>query len=73
MQKRPKEDFLKILKGYEDLQKSALKIDINNLNDFRNNSESSKNFFNSFKNASERKIELKDFSEDFNENQFKTE
>ena len=43
------------------------------LNNFRNNSESSENSFENFKDTSEREVELKDFNEDFNENQLKTE
>ena len=43
------------------------------LNDFRSNLKPLKNSFESFENASEGEIEPWDFSEDFNEDQFKTE
>ena len=70
MQKRFKKDFLKILKGYENLQESVLKISKNNLNDFRNNSEFLKGSFKSFKDTLKEEVESKDFSEDLNKNQF---
>ena len=66
-------NFLKILKSHRNLQKSVLKTDENDLNDFKNNLKSSENSFKSFKDASERKVKFKDFNKDFNEDQFKTE
>ena len=57
MQKGLKEGFLKILKGYKDLQEPTLKADRDNLNDFRNNLKSLKSFFKSFKDTLEKKIE----------------
>ena len=65
--------FLKILKGYRNIQRFILKMSKNNLNDFRSNSEFFKIFFKNFENASEREIEFKNLSEDFNKDQFKTE
>ena len=43
------------------------------MNDFRNNSEPSKNLFESFKDASEKEIEPQDSSGDLNEDQFEAE
>ena len=63
MQKGPK-GLLQILKDYRDLQGPALKVDENNLNNFRSNSEPSENLFKSFKNASEGEIKPKDSSKD---------
>ena len=73
MQKESRKGLLKILKGYRDLQKSALKMNENDLNDFRSDLKLLRNFFKSFENASEGEIEFKDLNEDFNENQFKAE
>ena len=73
MQKRFKEGLLKILKDYENLQRSALKMNKNDLKNFRSNSESSEGPLKSFKDASEGKIEFRAFSEDFNEDQLKAE
>ena len=73
MQKGSKEGFLKILKGHRDLWEFALKIDGDNLNDFGNNSELPKDFFESFKGALEGEIKFRDFSGDFNKDQFETE
>ena len=73
MQKKSKKGLLKILKGYKDLQRSASKVSRNDLKDFRSNSELSESSLKSFKDASEREIESRAFSEDFNEDQFKTE
>ena len=73
MQKGFRENLLKLLKSHEDLQGPASKVDRNDLNNFRSDSNSLIGFFKSFKDASEGKIEFKNFNEDFNENQFKTE
>ena len=73
MQEGPKKDLLKILKGCRDLQKSALRAGRDNLNDFKSNSESSEGILESFKDASEGKIESQDSNEDFNEDQLKAE
>ena len=45
----------------------------NNLNDFRNNSEFSENFFKNFEDISEEEIEFKDFNRDFDEDQLEAE
>ena len=71
MQKEFK-NFLKILKSYENMQESVSKISGNNLNNFRSNLKPLKDFFESFKDVLKRKIEPKNFNEDFNENQFET-
>ena len=68
MQKRPKEGFLKILKDYEDLQGSALKVGRDDLNDFKSDLGSLKGPFESFEDVSEGEIEPWDFSEDLDEN-----
>ena len=73
MQKGSKEDLLKILKDYRNLQGFTPKINEDNLNDFKSNSESLENIFESFKNASEREIEPQDSSEDLNGDQLKAE
>ena len=73
MQEKFREGLLKILKGYEDLQKPALKAGRDNLNDFRSNSELLENLFKSFKDASEREIKLRNSSGDLDENQLETE
>ena len=73
MQKRFKEDLLKILKGHKNLQESTLKAGRDNLKNFRNDSKSFKSFLKSFKDASEGEIEFKTFNEDFNEDQFEAE
>ena len=72
MQKGPK-GLLQILKNYENLQRFTLKVSRDDLNNFKSDSEPSENLFESFENVSKRKIEPKNFNEDFNENQFKTE
>ena len=72
MQKRFK-GLLKILKSYKDLQESVSKTDRDNLNNFKNKSESSGNLFKSFKNTSEREIEPKNPNRDLNKDQFETE
>ena len=73
MQKGFKEGLLKILKNYRDLQKSAPKVNKNNLNDFRSDLELLRDSFKSFKNASEREVKSRDSSEDFDEDQLETE
>ena len=72
MQKRSK-DLLKILKGYRDLQESAPKAGRDNMNDFKNNLESSENLLENFKDASEGEVEPKNSNKNLNENQLKTE
>ena len=67
MQKRFKEDFVKILKDYRDLQRSAPKVNRDNLNNFRSNLEFSKDFIESFVNAFKRKIKFKNFNKNLNE------
>ena len=73
MQEEFREGLLKILKGHRDLQKSVLKADEDNLNDFRSNLELSENLFESFKGALEGEIKPRDFNEDLNEDQLETE
>ena len=73
MQKRFKEGFLKILKGHRDLQRFVLKADEDDLKNFENDLKSPEGLLKSFKNALEGKIESKALSEDFDENQLKTE
>ena len=73
MQKGFREDLLKILKSYEDLQRSASKADGDNFNNFKSDSELSESSPENFEDASEGEIEFKAFSEDFNENQLKVE
>ena len=72
MQERPK-GLLKILKSHEDLQRPALKIDGNNLNNFRNSLKPLRNPLESFENTSEREVEPKDSSEDLNKDQLEAE
>ena len=45
----------------------------NNLNNFRSNSESLKDFFKNFKDTLKREIESKDFNKNLNEDQLKAE
>ena len=66
MQKRSKEDLLKILKSYRNLQKPVLKTGRNNLKNFESNSEPLKDLSENFEDASEREVESKAFSGDFN-------
>ena len=73
MQKRFREDLLKILKNHENLQKSALKAGRDDLNDFRSDLKSLKSFFESFENTLEREVEFWDFKKDFNKDQLKAE
>ena len=73
MQEKSKKSLLKILKGYKNLQEPVLKTDKNNLNNFRSDSELSKNLFKNFENALKEEIESKDFNKNFNEDQLKTE
>ena len=70
MQKRLK-GLLKILKSHEHLQKSVLKMNEDNLNNFRNSLEFSKNSLKSFKNILKKEIELKNFNKDLKEDQLK--
>ena len=67
MQKGFKESLLKILKGYKNLQRSASKVDEDNLKNFKSNSEPFRDSLKSFEDVSERKIKFKALSEDFNE------
>ena len=73
MQKGFREGLLKMLKSYRYLQKSALKADKDDLNNFRNDLKSSESPLKNFENASEREIKSQDFNEDLNENQLETE
>ena len=73
MQKESRKGLLKILKGYRNLQKPALKADENNLNNFRSNSEPPRSSFKSFKDASEGEVKPRNLSEDFNGNQLEAE
>ena len=71
MQKKFKEDLLKILKSHENLQKSVLKANENNLNNFRSDSEPFKSLFESFKDTSKREIKSKALSGDLDKDQLK--
>ena len=73
IQKRFKKHLLKLLKGYRDLQGFASKMNEDNLNDFRNNSNSPEGFLESLKDASEREIKSRDFNEDLDEDQLEAE
>ena len=73
MQEGFREGLLKILKDHRDLQKSDLKAGENDLKDFKSNSESLRDLSESFEDASEREIESKALSGDFNEDQLETE
>ena len=55
------------------MQRSALKVGRDNLKDFESDSESSRGPLKSFEDASERKIELKALSRDFDEDQLEAE
>ena len=70
---KSKEDLLKILKNYRDLQESALKVSRDNLNNFGSNSTPLKGPIKSFKDASEGEVKSQDFNENLNEDQFKAE
>ena len=73
MQKGLKEDLLKILKSYRDLQKFILKADENDLNNFKSDLKFFRGFLKSFKDALKREIESKALSEDLNEDQLEAE
>ena len=73
MQEKPREGLLKILKGYRDLQRPALKADRDDLKDFRSNSEPSEDPLKSFEDASEGKIKPRALSENLNEDQLEAE
>ena len=73
MQEGPKEGLLKILKGHENLWRSALKMGRDDLNDFESDSEPLKGPLKNFEDASEGEVEPWDFNGDFNENQLETE
>ena len=73
MQKGLKKDFLKILKGYEDLQRSASKVSENDLKDFESNLKLSGGLSKSFEDASEGEVEPRTFSEDLNGDQLEAE
>ena len=73
MQKGFREGLLKILKGYRDLQRSALKADEDDLKNFESNSEPPEGFLENFEDASEREVKSRAFSEDLNEDQLEAE
>ena len=73
MQEGPKEDFLEILKGYEDLQEFAPKAGRDNLNDFESDLKFLKDLFESFENALEGEVKSSNSNENLDENQLKTE
>ena len=73
MQKGFKEGLLEILKGHKDLWKSVSKVSENDLKNFRSNLKSSEDFLKSIEDASEREIEFKTLSENFNEDQLEAE
>ena len=67
MQKEFREGFLKILKGYENLQRPVSKVSRNDLKNFESNSEPSDDPLKSFKDASEGKVKSRTFNEDLDE------
>ena len=73
MQKGFKKDLLKILKNHRNLQRSALKVNKDNLKNFRSDSEPPRGFPKSFEDASEGEIKFKTFNKDLNEDQLETE
>ena len=73
MQEGSKKGLLKILKGYRDLQESALKAGENDLKNFESNSEPPRDSSESFEDASEREIKFRALSEDLDENQLEAE
>ena len=73
MQKRFKESLLEILKGHRNLQKSAPKVNRDNLKDFKSDSESLRDSLKSFEDTSEGEIKLRALSGDLNEDQLEAE
>ena len=73
MQKRLKKDLLKILKGHEKMQRSALKMSRDDLKNFRNNLEPPRGPSESFEDTSEGEVEPKAPSGDLDEDQLEAE